>query len=204
MSYLPSSKWGNCTQCPSKNVACVKIGKELVCIQCNNNKKVKSQIKKANDRDRLRRGEVTKSISQKSKDLTKSELLKTADRVFGDYIKNRDADSDGKIQCPCCCKFFNLEDVDKEGNKIVQPLHFVSRKIYNHRFNEQQVFSGDCYCNLDMHLYSKGKAYQGYRTFMVNFLGEAEVAELEIAHRKINMIEAKQLKNIIEHYSNPS
>jgi len=134
----------------------------------------------------------------------KSELLAQADKLFGDYVKKRDADSGGFIICPCCCKRFNLEDEDSSGNKVVQPLHFVSRKIYNHRFNEQQVWSGDSFCNLDMHLNPKGKAYQGYRRFMVNLLGEEEVAELEVAHRKINRIEVSQLKVVIELYSDKS
>lgn len=54
MGYLPSSKFGNCTQCDATNTACVKIQKSLVCLQCNRKNKGKQQIEKAKLRDKVR------------------------------------------------------------------------------------------------------------------------------------------------------
>ena len=62
---------------------------------------------------------------------TKSELLREADRLFSQFIRNRDADKNGNIQCVGCGKVYNLEQVDKEGKKIVQPLHFIDRCVYS-------------------------------------------------------------------------
>ena len=49
---------------------------------------------------------------------TKSELLREADRLFSQFIRNRDADKNGNIACVCCGKIYNLEQVDKEGKKL--------------------------------------------------------------------------------------
>jgi len=53
-STINTTKWGNCTQCPSTNVACVKVKKDLVCTQCNDRNKALVQIKKQKDRNALR------------------------------------------------------------------------------------------------------------------------------------------------------
>jgi len=209
MSLIANSKQGDCSRCDAENTPCRKRGKFLLCISCCRTEDVEKQLAKQKDKAKLQRTlsslkSIPENIEAVRVEKGKSELLAKADKLFGDFIKKRDADSAGNIQCPCCYKFFNLEDRDSSGNKVVQPLHFVSRKIYNHRFNEQQVWSGDSFCNLDMHLNPKGKAYQGYRRFMVNLLGEEEVAELEVAHRKINRIEESQLKVVIELYSDKS
>lgn len=66
MGYLPTSKFGDCTQCPAKNVACVKVGKNLVCIPCHRNNKSTIQIQKANQRDH-KRAELVKGMSPKNK-----------------------------------------------------------------------------------------------------------------------------------------
>lgn len=54
MGYLPITKWGDCTQCPNKDCACVKKGKELVCTQCNDRNKADEQVKKSNRRTAAR------------------------------------------------------------------------------------------------------------------------------------------------------
>ena len=48
-----------------------------------------------------------------------------------------------------------------------------------------------------MHLQPKGKAYTNYREYMVETYGEEAVAEMELAHRKINRLEEQMLKNVI-------
>ncbi len=132
---------------------------------------------------------------------TKSELLREADRLFSQFIRNRDADKNGNIACVCCGKIYNLEQVDKEGKKIVQPLHFIDRGVYSLRFDEDNCHAGCSYCNLDMHLNKNGFAYRRYLEFMNMTYGEEIVAEMSLAHRKINKITEQQLRNVIEHYS---
>ena len=132
---------------------------------------------------------------------TKSELLREADRLFSQFIRNRDADKNGNIQCVGCGKVYNLEQVDKEGKKIVQPLHFIDRGVYSLRFDEDNCHAGCSYCNLDMHLNKNGFAYRRYLEFMNMTYGEEMVAEMTLAHRKINKITEQQLRTVIEHYS---
>lgn len=203
MNYLPQSKHGDCTQCPSRSVPCVKVGKELVCITCNNKNKAKKQIDKAKKRNALRNdsGKIRSLLTspQNKSNASKSELLQQADTVFSNFIKNRDS-SGGSLICPGCRKPFRLDAIDKNGKKIVQCLHFIDRGVYSLRFDEDNAHAGCAYCNLDMFLNKKGKAWKNYREFLVNKLGQAVVEEMELAHRKINMIETQQLKNIIEHY----
>lgn len=54
MSYLPTSKFGDCSICPSKQVPCVKVKKDLVCIPCRNNQKALEQIEKQKRRNAAR------------------------------------------------------------------------------------------------------------------------------------------------------
>lgn len=53
-STIPKTKFGDCSQCPAKDTECVKKGKELWCLYCNNQAKVEEQIKKANRRTAAR------------------------------------------------------------------------------------------------------------------------------------------------------
>jgi hypothetical protein len=132
---------------------------------------------------------------------TKSELLREADRLFSQFIRNRDADKNGNIQCVGCGKVYNLEQVDKEGKKIVQPLHFIDRGVYSLRFDEDNCHAGCSYCNLDMFLNKNGFAYRRYLEFMNMTYGEEMVTEMALAHRRINKITEQQLKTVIEYYS---
>lgn len=132
---------------------------------------------------------------------SKSEQLKLADKVFGDWVKARDT-KNGKVTCPCCKDEYFVDAVDSNGKGIIQPLHFVSRGVYDLRFDADNVHAGCCYCNLKQHLSPKGLEYQRYRKFLVNKIGETAVAEMELVKRKINRIEESQLKTVIEHYSN--
>lgn len=131
---------------------------------------------------------------------TKSQLLKEADRLFSLFVRNRDADKNGNIQCVGCGKVYNIDQVDNGGNKVVQNLHFIDRGIYNLRFSEENCHAGCSYCNLDMSLNKNGFAYRRYLEFMTTTYGEEAIAEMTIEHRKINKLEIAQLKNIIEHY----
>ena len=132
---------------------------------------------------------------------SKSELLREADKAFGDAIKRRDADKNGDVVCPCCNKKYNINQVDMEGKLVVQPLHFIGRNVYSLRWDEDNVHSGCSYCNLNQHLNQKGKEFQNYRKFLVDKVGEQWVEEMELAKRKINKITTEQLKNVIEHYT---
>jgi hypothetical protein len=126
-------------------------------------------------------------------------LLAEADKKFGDWIKNRDAVM-GKIKCPCCNGVFGLKDKNSDGDAVVQVLHFVSRMVFSRRYSEINK-AGCCYCNLKMHLDSKGIEYQNYRALLVKELDELTVSQIESERYRINRITHSQLEEIIKQYS---
>lgn len=130
----------------------------------------------------------------------RSQLLLLADKLFGNFIKKRDADEHGNIICPCCNGPFNVNHTNGDGQKIVQPLHFVVRDIYSQRFNENQVFAGCIYCNLKMHLNPTGNEYLNYRAFLVKRLGNEAVTEIEDDKYKINKFPTSEIQSIINKY----
>lgn len=221
MGYLPFSQFGKCALCGTDNVNCVKVKKELHCIPCHRGNKTTIQIQKANQRDRDRAAAV-KALPKKQKQqikrqikssirslnnsnnnleiLGKAKLLKLCDAAFSRYIRNRDTHN-GKVTCICCKKVFDADAVDKDGQRIIQNLHFVKRSVYSLRFDEYNNCNAGCtWCNNDMNKNSFGVAYQQYRQTLVERIGESEVALMELEHRKINRLEEAQLRVILEHY----
>jgi len=132
---------------------------------------------------------------------SKSELLQEADRLFANFIKNRDKDKNGQATCPCCGKDV-LVEVNGKFNPDCNILHFVDRDVYSLRFDEDNAAAGHSWCNRNQHFSPKGIEYQNFRNHLVSKFGEAAIAEMEVQHRKINRIEESQLKTIIEHYQN--
>lgn len=130
----------------------------------------------------------------------RSQLLLLADKLFGNFIKKRDADEHGNIICPCCNNPFHINETNGDGQKIVRPLHFVVRDIYSQRFNENQVFAGCGYCNLKMHLNPTGTEYLNYRSFLVKRLGNKAVTEIEDDKYKVHKFPTSEIQLIINKY----
>jgi len=224
MSLIQTSKHGDCGRCPAKNTQVRKRKKEYVCLSCCRTEDVEKQLAKQKDKAKLQRTlSSLKSIPENKeavrREQGKSDLMKQADRLFSDFIVNRDKDSNGNIVCVCCKKPFNVEQTNNayydklgekdkvnnpRGEKIVQNLHFIQRSVYSLRYDEFNCHAGCASCNFDMFHTKNGRAFKQYREFMVNQYGKDYVAELEVAHRKINRIEESQLKTVIELYSDKS
>ena len=133
---------------------------------------------------------------------SKSTYLQLADMLFSKFIKKRDSDSQGNITCVCCSQTANIKDKDKEGNMIVNTMHFVSRGTYSLRFSEVNCHAGCCYCNADMHNEPEGLAYKRFRNYLVSCVGEDEVKNMELQKRNINKLSEGDLISIIEKYKN--
>lgn len=131
---------------------------------------------------------------------SKSQLLKDADRLFGDFIKNRDKDKNSQAKCPCCGKDV-LVEVNGKFNPDCNVMHFIDRDVYLLRFDEDAAATGHSWCNRNQHFNPSGIEYQNFKQHLIDKFGEQAVAEMEVAKRKINKITEQQLKNIIEHYS---
>lgn len=74
------------------------------------------------------------------------------DRVFSYFIRIRDSDKDGYIQCCTCPKIVFWKDA--------HCCHFISRKHLATRFDEKNCQGGCCGCNTfnaERHIYQLGK-----------------------------------------------
>ena len=161
--------------------------------QIKSNKSVTSRLSK-------RLHEVQTELKKFSKEKTKSDFLKVADILFGAFIKRRDSDSKGNVNCVCCGGTFNIKDKTSEGDMVVQAMHFVSRGTYSLRFDEINVHAGCCHCNLQMHLESNGLAFQRFRRFLVDAVGEEQVKQMEEEKHKIHKLSESDLITIIDKY----
>lgn len=222
MSYSVIPKYkliDKCSQCGDTNCKGRKRGKEYICLNCVRGIDSKKSVDKAAQRDKenaikelkpkekkqLRRS-VANSVrglantQQNKENISKSKLLKLADAAYARFIRTRDTHN-GKILCPCCNKEFDALAVDKDGKMIANCMHFINRNVYSYRFREDFAAAGHANCNRNQHLNPTGVEYQNFKQYLVNLLGEQEVAEAEIAHRQINKLEVTVLKNVIEHYN---
>lgn len=105
MNVIAKTKWGDCSRCPSKNVACVKVAKDLVCIPCHRKAKGKEQIAKAQDREKLRRGGNPKTAAERlGRSLRLLAVTEPDVRAGKDYaeldrwFKDRQKEMTGKCQ----------------------------------------------------------------------------------------------------------
>lgn len=157
------------------------------------------EIKKQVKLNKAKISQISRKLHSSKADI-KSDYLKMADMLFGKWIKDRDSDSSGNINCVCCSQTFNLKDKDSSGANIVQNLHFVSRGTYSLRFSEINCHAGCSFCNLQMHLEPEGLAYRRFKQFLIDAVGEDEVANMEQQKRNINKLTESELMQIIEHY----
>lgn len=132
---------------------------------------------------------------------TKSTLLTLADKVFSLFIRKRDSDKEGFIECVCCGGRFHVEQKDNNGDKVVQCLHFVVRTVYSLRYSEIACHAGCTWCNNDMDKNPKGLAYRQFRKYLVSCIGEMDVRELETQRRNINKLSEGDLRDIIFRYA---
>lgn len=137
-NLINKTKWGDCSRCPAVNTNVVKLGKDLVCLQCNKDLKVKQQITKANQRNAVR-GLINKSaeVNQDAVDkekwfrLIRINLTGTCQCGCG----NPSSKKDDKYFRFSCCHLFPKKDFHSIK---YHPLNYVER-----------AFWGGCHTNLD-------------------------------------------------------
>lgn len=135
MSIIPRSKFGNCEQCGATDVNCVKVKKELVCIHCNNNAKRKQYIDRANLKDKSRVLIDCEGISDRQS------LINDLDAIFSRYIRIRESDPSGNVECFTCGK--------KSHWKEMQCGHYIKRGDTLLRWDSRnaKVQCPKCNCN---------------------------------------------------------
>jgi hypothetical protein len=199
MNILPQSKFGDCTQCFTKDTSCVKIGKELVCLLCNKTNKAKKQVQKANQRNKVR---GLPHISMEEKEIidSRNSLIQDLDWVVSRIVRISAADSKtGIAECFTCNKKLHWS--------LMQNGHFVSRSNMRTRFelNNCRVQCEECNChkhgNLEVFAERLDAEEQGMSEFLreqsreVSKIGVTELKQLliELRHR-LKRVESKLQK----------
>lgn len=141
MSYLPQYKIGDCSieGCGLTNTQGRKVGKEFICAFHYNQAKTTEQIKKANERNKVR-SLITYQKSEGHFDGI-SELKIDLDRVSSRYIRLRDMEADGKITCYCCGK--------RVAWQRAHCMHFIDRVHMATRYLITNLHSGCYECNVE-------------------------------------------------------
>lgn len=142
MSYLPQSKFGNCSQCPAKDVACRKVGKDLWCLdKCYRNKKAKEQIDKAKLKQQVR----GLNIYQKENNSEVVDLQK--------WFEARRREMTGFC---VNCGDKTLKDDDKYYKYSIAHLlpkaYFISIKTHESNWLELCYFGKGCHSMMDTHM----------------------------------------------------
>ena len=122
----------------------------------------------------------------KSKKPTRSKLIKKLDVVFSQWVRLSNADSKGNCTCVTCGKVGHW----KTGG--IQAGHFMSRKHYSTRWNEDNVKPQCVGCNM----FKAGEQYK-YSLYLGNNLSE----ELHLKSQQITKFTSVELEEMILYYS---
>ena len=120
-----------------------------------------------------------------TKKLTRSKIVKKLDNIFSQYVRLSNS-KDGKCKCITCGK----EGHWKNGG--IQAGHFMSRKHYATRWNEDNVKPQCVGCNM----FKAGEQYK----FSL-YLGQQLSEELLQESHKTVKFTSYELEDMIEHYS---
>ena len=150
-SIVNKTKWGDCTQCPATNVACVKVKKDLVCTNCHGRNKAEEQQKKANQRTaarntgfKLRNGLAESKGTEDYFMAEKQALINDLDYVVSRICRMIGSDERGLCQCYTC--------PTKRHFSLMQAGHYISRKFSQLRFDLKWNLRPQCpTCNESKH-----------------------------------------------------
>ena len=115
---------------------------------------------------------------------TRSKLIKKLDVVFSQYIRLSNADSKGMCTCVTCTKQFHW--------KNIQAGHFMSRKHYSTRWNENNVKPQCVGCNM----FKSGEQYK-YSLF----LGSELANDLYLKSKELVKFTSQDIQDMIDNYN---
>ncbi len=133
-----------------------------------------------------------KAVKQEKKKakagLSKSSLVKEADKWFSYYIRLKYSDKNGYCRCISCGKIYFW--------KNIQNGHYMSRRYMSTRFAEDNCRPQGVECNI----FNQG-AIQMYRRALIKEIGEQRVDLIEIrARQERKNWSIFELKQLIEYY----
>lgn len=127
---------------------------------------------------------MRKTMPRTAKKPTKSKLIKKLDIVFSKYIRLSNADKNGFCTCVTCNRKYHW--------KNIQAGHFMSRKHYSTRWDEDNVKPQCCGCNM----FKQGEQYK-YSLF----LGSELSNELYLKSKEVVKFSSYDIEQMIEHYN---
>jgi len=195
MSLLPKHKIGDCSQCGDKNVACVKVGKDLFCLyNCHKNNKIKQQIDRASERNRIR---TLPHVSDNQKELAenRNNLIEELDTITSRIVRIMASDDKGYLNCYICGTKVHFTMADN--------MHFISRSHMGLRFDIRFNLRAGCKnCNqyLDGNMIKYAEQLEKEQTGIVEQLKERgrEVEKIGTDELKQLLIERRARLKIIE------
>jgi hypothetical protein len=113
---------------------------------------------------------------------SRKSLVRTLDKAFGDYIKERDR------QCVCCGEI---------NQELLQCGHLFTRAAYSTRWDERNAFCQCSSCNL-RHEYDPGDL----TNYFLRKFGQGEYALLHRIHRTPRKYRDAELQELIADYRN--
>ena len=115
---------------------------------------------------------------------TRSKLIKKLDVVFSKYIRLSNADKNGYCTCVTCNRKYHW--------KNIQAGHFMSRKHYSTRWEENNVKPQCVGCNM----FKQGEQYK-YSLF----LGSEVSNDLYLKSKEVVKFSIYELEQMIEEYT---
>lgn len=131
-STINKTKFGDCCQCNLKGTNVVKVGKLLYCIFCHQSNKGKKQLAKQKEISSIRSLIGSKSNQETSQ----SYLIADLDNIASRYVRIREANSEGIVNCFTC---------DATGHfSLFDAGHFISRSHLATRWNTTDNIKVQC------------------------------------------------------------
>lgn len=118
-------------------------------------------------------------------------LIKELDAVVGKFIRIRDTDSQGYGNCITCNKQLHFSET-----KLVNCGHFMSRKYFATRYNEQNMHFQCVGCNK----YADGRQYE-HGLYIDSRYGEGTAKELLLRSKQLTKQNSIDYKTLIDLYN---
>jgi len=125
----------------------------------------------------------------KIKPVSVKSLIKKFDRIFSEYIRLRDADSNGYIRCISCGKLIHWKEADAG--------HYVNRKHMSLRFDEKNVNAQCRACNR----FDEGNM-MGYNRGLIKKYGSDVIQYFEMKKGNISKMGVFEYQILIAEYQN--
>ena len=118
---IPRTKFGDCSECFIKDTECVKVGKNLYCLNCRNKQKRNVQLDKAK-KSTLSRNLYKVQKEKASPELAeKTYLIQDLDQIVSRIVRQIESDKHGNVTCYTCGYYGEWKKFDCG--------HYISRHI---------------------------------------------------------------------------